>query len=420
MEQSAFQNHSLWETLAAVSRVLSEIDGLADVAVSSSLEEIRHLRAHSEALVETDQTFLIGQSAVDSLDSAWGQVNTSLNNYLQSPASHLQHLENAKGGYLDSVRSALTQFPRAEEAGAKKAASTRAASAYVEQVETARVLLDKQIEELRAEQERMTLVHAEDLERFRSSVQEAEEHLERLTTRIGEGESRLSTALTETNDAFIKAQTDRQDRFGKWLEQQEQELLEQAKPHLDSIIDADDKAEAALEKVESLRTSVVGMSNLAAGDILGDQYKKSARWDRIAGYVGYGVGILAGIAGVYLILFAFGNIETGLSWPQVALKLGMTAGIGGIATVAFRFGGHSLFRATAFKRQELELRAMTPFLQDVEGADDAKLAFVKQAFGRAWIAEQKSEDASQDSTAQADLVKLLQTAIEAFSKAGKV
>ena len=352
---------------------------------------------------------------MDALNNAWGQVYQGVVQYLQAPPSYLSYLETAKVAGADAVRAALRQFPKPDEAGARKAAATRAANAYIEQVTTARVLLLEQMSQLRADHANEVAEHVRQAEELTTQLEAAKADAEKLTKRIGDDETRLATSLTETSDAFLKAQSDRQERFGKWLEQQEESFTDLAKPHLDAILQASDDAEEALEEVIQLRTSVVGMANLASGDILGDQYKKSARWDRISGYIGYGIGILAGAAGVWVVLFAFGDARGTLEWPQVVLKLGLTAAVGGIAAVAFRFGGQALARATAFKRQELELRALTPFLQDVAGSDEAKLAFVKMAFGRAWMSEQRAEPAVEPAT-NADLLKLLQAAVETVGK----
>lgn len=415
MEKSAFEEHPVWHTVEVTAEQIAGVDALGDTEVSAGLEELRQLLAVSEAQREIDQLALLSASSMDALNNAWGQVYQGVVQYLQAPPSYLSYLETAKVAGADAVRAALRQFPKPDEAGARKAAATRAANAYIEQVTTARVLLLEQMSQLRADHANEVAEHVRQAEELTTQLEAAKADAEKLTKRIGDDETRLATSLTETSDAFLKAQSDRQERFGKWLEQQEESFTDLAKPHLDAILQASDDAEEALEEVIQLRTSVVGMANLASGDILGDQYKKSARWDRISGYIGYGIGILAGAAGVWVVLFAFGDARGTLEWPQVVLKLGLTAAVGGIAAVAFRFGGQALARATAFKRQELELRALTPFLQDVAGSDEAKLAFVKMAFGRAWMSEQRAEPAVEPAT-NADLLKLLQAAVETVGK----
>lgn len=418
MKKDQFAAHALWKTLSGVEANLTRIDELGDAIVSAELDDMRQLRAFFVAFSETDQLFLVRSQLLDELNSAWSQVDTSLQNYLQNPSGHRQHLDNALGSYLDGVRGLVHQVPRPEESGAKKAAATRAANAYLEQLEEARSLLSKQIEELRAERDRLTTKHQSEINEMNNLVADLKSQIGELGNQIESDKIRISSSLTESNEAFLKAQSDRQERFGRWLEEQEESFLDAARPHIDSIIEADDRAETALAQVEALRTSVVNMSNLATGDILGDEYKKSALWDRTAGYLGYGIGAIAGIAGVWILLYAFGDVQAGLDWPQVALKLGLTTGIGGVAAVAFRFGGQSLARATAFKRQELELRALTPFLDGVEGSDAAKLEFVRQAFGRAWSAESKSNE-TPEVPVNNELLKVLQSAIDAVSKTSK-
>lgn len=417
MKHEEFTAHPLWKMLRDVGSKISKIDELGDSEVSALLEELRLVRAYNESLGETDQTFLVTPQLLDELNNAWKQVSTGLNNYIQNPTGHRSHLDNARNGYLDQARNVLLRFPRPEESSAKKAASTRAATAYVKQIDEARHLLEVQIESLKKEREDLLSVHQKSVDELTTSIESLRSEAKALSSRISDDENRISTALTESNEAFNKSQTDRQERFSKWLEQQEDAFLEEARPQHENIMAASESASKALSEVEALRTSVVDMANLASGDILGDAYKKSARWDRIAGYIGYAVGVLAGAAGVLVVLHAFGEVEAGISWPLVALKLGLTTGIGGVAAVAFRFGGQALSRATAFKRQELELRALTPFLQGVTGADEAKLTFVRQAFGKAWSVESKNEKT--DDSDSPDLIKLVQTAVDLATKATK-
>lgn len=418
MKKDQFAAHALWETLDSVEANLIQIDELGDAVVSAELEDLRQLRAYFVAFSETDQVFLVRSQFLDEVNSAWAQVDTSLHNYIQNPSGHRQHLDNALNSHLDGVRATVHQMPRPEEYGAKKAAATRAANAYISQIEKARSRLSEQIAELRSERDQLITKHQTEIDEMTGLVSDLKNQIGDLGQQIESDKTRISSALTESNEAFNKAQSDRQERFGRWLEEQEESFLDAARPHIDSIVQADDQAEAALAQLEALRTSVVNMADLATGDILGDEYKKSAKWDRIAGYFGYGIGAIAGAVGVWILLHAFGGAQEGLEWPQVALKLGLTTGIGGVAAVAFRFGGQSLARATAFKRQELELRALTPFLHGVEGADAAKLEFVRQAFGRAWSAEAKSDHAS-EVISNNELLKVLQSAIDAVSKTSK-
>lgn len=417
MNRDQFYSHQLWDLLQEIEVKLSEIDALGDVEISSSLNDLRELRAFNVSLRETDQLFLVGAQLLDETLNAWKQVQTGLHNYIQNPQGHKQHLEYARTSYLEQVRNPLLLFPRPEESGAKKAASTRAANAYTEQVEAARGLLIDQIHLLREERDELLKTHQASVTELSAAIDSVGVEAKGLSSRIADDQNRISASLNEANEAFNKSQLDRQERFSKWLERQEESFLEEAQPQLENIMHESDRATAAFKEVEALRTSVVNMANLASGDILGDAYMKSARWDRIAGYLGYGLGMLAGAAGVWVVLNAFGSAQAGLSWPQVALKLGLTTGIGGIAAVAFRFGGQALARATSFKRQELELRALTPFLQDVEGSDEAKLDFVRQAFGQAWQTENRS--GKPHDAEMPNLVKLLQSAVDLAAKAPK-
>jgi hypothetical protein len=78
--------------------------------------------------------------------------------------------------------------------------------------------------------------------------------------------------------------------------------------------------------------------------------------------------------------------------------------------VAFQFGSHALTRANTNKRIELELRAIGPFLADVddeEAVKKAKIAFMGRMFGRAWDENRSAESgAPADSLTPAMIAKI--------------
>lgn len=74
-------------------------------------------------------------------------------------------------------------------------------------------------------------------------------------------------------------------------------------------------------------------------------------------------------------------------------------------------------RATSFKRQEFELRALQPSLHGVGKSDDAKVAFITRSFGHAWANGTSGTTATEDSSAQpTELIKLATTIAERIPK----
>ncbi|OJU39919.1 MAG: hypothetical protein BGN97_13925 [Microbacterium sp. 69-10] len=193
------------------------------------------------------------------------------------------------------------------------------------------------------------------------------------------------------------------------MQEQEAKFDQLAQPHLTTISEAAAMAEVDRDAVSALRATTEDLASIAGGDILAGQFQEHSAAERKAAYVAYAIGLAATIGGVIVLLFAFGHATDPLPWQILALKLSITAGIGGIATVAFRFGSKATQRATSFKRQELELRALGPFLANVDGAEAAKIAFAKRAFGHAWegTATTQSQAPEDVLSKVVDLVKVL-------------
>ena len=72
-------------------------------------------------------------------------------------------------------------------------------------------------------------------------------------------------------------------------------------------------------------------------------------------------------------------------WNWISLKIALAVALGGVAAVLIRRGQHSQTAARDYKRTELELRAIGPFLSDIRTqavAEKAKVDFLERTFGR--------------------------------------
>lgn len=419
MTPDEYSNHALWSEMERVSQLLPSIDELGDSDASHRLDEVRELVGQTNAFRETEEMALMSRAMLNEAQSAWASVSSYLTTYHDNPGPNANYLTSAID-QLDVARDAIARFPRPQTSSGIKGAVSRALNEHIELLEAGRAALAERLAQAQAAATQREAEHAEAVRVLTEQIDSLTRTLDTLDARVTKDEARLDSSLTTTNDSFNTAQSARETAFKDWLSTQETEFAKTVSPYLASISRSKEEAESTLEVIKELGTSVEDMSNLAAGDILGGEYGKSASADRLAAFVGYGVGGLAGIASIVIVLFAFGKIQDDLEWQQVVLKLGLTAAAGGLAAVAFRFGGQALRRATSFKRQELELRALQPFLHGVVASDSAKVAFITRSFGHAWTedarAVRESTDADSD-VKPVDLVKLATTIAERIPKA---
>lgn len=202
------------------------------------------------------------------------------------------------------------------------------------------------------------------------------------------------------------------------LEGQTSEFEDIAEPFVTSIKESDSEASQTLTRIKSLGSQTEIAAGLTNGDILSTKFAEYAKQERITSYWGFGAGIVAtclGIAWLTIVAITSFGVQEELSWPWLTLKVGLTLALGGLATVLFRYGQQSLQTSRSYKRIELELRAIGPFLSDISDgalADAAKIAFLKRTFGKAWEGNKRESNASQPDGAATG-----QTALESVTTA---
>lgn len=396
------EQHPLWIAMESAAQSLGGLDTPGDVSIRGAIDEMQSFLTTARALRTGIDADLAPIAALDTAHNQFSNVSSSLVNYSANPAQP-QYLTQAVA-YLENVRPHLAGLPRTIGSPAARGAVTRALHEFHDELEASRAQLAVQLEtSLDAAKAR-----EDALSENATSLHTA---LTELEARIGADESRLSDALTSNNETFNAGQTTREGTFKMWLRDQESTFAQLAEPHLSTIKSAATGAEADHDVVSSLRTSTVDMANLASGDILSGQFERHSKAERNASYFAYGLGLLATVAGVLVLLFAFGQVTQALPWQSLVLKLSITGGLGGLAAVGFRYGGKATQRATSFKRQELELRALGPFLAEVNGSEEAKIAFVKRAFGRAW-----DEGGVSTGTDSADVLSTLTDLVKALTR----
>lgn len=247
-----------------------------------------------------------------------------------------------------------------------------------------------------------------------AAVAGLKEQVEKLAAKITADETRLDTALTTNNEAFTAKQTEREDKFKAWLEEQALALRELACGDLEVIKTHRTNADTAFKEVDRLRDDTKTVAGLAAGDQVARGYKRYSLRQWIAGLAAYVVGFGALAAGVVLVVMTIQDVEPAddISWQFALLKLGLTASAVFAAVIAFRLGSHLLAEAGTAKRFELELKALGPLFphDDEEKTLQAvKKDLVERSFGQGWNTGERSKDVMNE--------KFIERLVEAVARA---
>ncbi|GAA2812029.1 hypothetical protein [Kribbella solani] len=414
MDETAFKALEIWVALGQAEELVAEATerSAGGEPAAGALRHVRYiisvLKAHQDAsdtIPYSSQTFAAVQSAFNAMMGEIRNYNANAN---------VGHLQNA-ANYVDGIQNAIGALPPVP----KSSQATQAARTFLEY----RELVDRSIVDLTTkiseEREKAVELHASDSEQAKAlsdSLATLAIEVESLRTKISTDETRLDIALTQNNDAFTTKQTEREERYEKWLSDQSKALLSSAKPTMDKLQEIQGDADKQLDAVKVLRDDVEKVSGKAAAAVLARDYGSYATREWISGVLAYFLGfVLLVVVAVYLVR-TVGRIDMNAkpSWQFVALKLGLTLTAATAAGVAFQFGSHALSRSNMNKRVELELRAVGPFLADVddpEAVKAAKLAFMERMFGRAWEANgsapqiKESKSGAPDSTLIAKIVE---------------
>lgn len=387
MDQETFTDHSVWSLVDQIEGTLLDVTSNAPDDTELGVGKLRYLvgyvRSHrtadagpySPAMLAGAQTHLQG-------------VHTSLTNYMSG--WNANYLHQAATDHGDSVLTVLGTWPTLPAKGGAAAAALRHFEEYRKLAEASIEALRQQLRDLADEQrkhEQTTLTTEQELAARLAALQQ---RVEQQDSRIGTDEARLDTALTTTNQAFTDGQTKREERFSDWLSKKGGELTESAQPYLDQLQQVTSDGDQVYRALEELRDSTERVAGQATAAVLARNHGAYALREWIAGIVANVLGFIALGAGALIITSAVAGIgaNEAVSWQFVALKLGLTGTIVAAAAVAIRLGRQFLSRAAAAKRVELELRAIGPFLADIDEepseVQKAKLAFLGKTFGQSW------------------------------------
>lgn len=371
METSAFESHAAWASSDALKAALDDAVERGDAAVVPQIERLRYLASAVNSHKETPDAAPYSQASLDAVNASLSNVVQEVRNYVSNGNSgHLTNAEKHEDGALQQLGS----WP---QAGLRGGAATQAAKVFKEYREGA----EDAIQALAASNAELRETETA----LRQKLSDIQGQLDALSAKITQDETRLDASLTSHSEAFTSKQTEREERFKEFLEEQGAALDAMAEKDLASIEKKAEQANASLAAIDALRHSTEKVAGLATADILSGEFAKhsKARW--WSGIVFSIVGFLALAGGVALLVLTLRGLspDESMTWQFAAMKLGATATIVGASAVAFRLGARFIAESSTSKRMELELRAIGPFFADVDDPAvvvDVKRAWVERAF----------------------------------------
>lgn len=379
MQQAEFDQHAIWPLVDRFQSLMADVDADAPATHSEAVSQLRYLAAELASHKSPSSTMPYSAVTLTNTQSQLTNVVNELANFASN--KNPGHLANA-GNHAQQVLHILGLWPSQSLRGGAAAQANRVFTEYREAAEAALKALRETNEELRAQ----LAGHKAEAE---SALTGLKSEISTLTTKITQDEARLDTALTTTNDAFTAKQTEREEKFNAFVEQQGERLQGLAAEHLRALEDFVVKSRAAYQEVDGLREGTEKVAGLASADILAGKFKEYSdqqwKWGVGANALGF-VALALGLGVIVWTLHSIGATET-VSWQYTTLKLGVTITIVAASAVAFRLGGLFLSRSSSSKQMELELRAIGPFFADIEDQDaltSAKKAFVERSFGHGW------------------------------------
>lgn len=385
MEASEFENHPVWGKPGQMRALLEELETTPEFPATVAFARLRWIAMQLEKYRAIDPGFFVADQ-LRVADEHWQNVLNCLINCRQNPTGGY---EGAAVSHAEAWLQVAGSWHRPQ---ASSSALARQAKQEYENVVSSYQAVNQNLFDLLAQERSASQQQASTLENkitaLEKLVSAAQQSLGELETTIKADKRVLEDAVTNHDEIFRTAQNERATAFNDWLKKQRQDFADLAKPHVDTLDVTATEGVEVLERIRSLGDQTDAAAGKTTGHILAEEFKNSSAEERTSGNRSFWAGVIVALIGVGWLVFVavatFGD-RTDFNWNWIALKISLTLALGGVATVLIRRGQHSQATARDYKRTELELRAIGPFLSDIETrtvAEEAKVDFLKRTFGR--------------------------------------
>lgn len=399
-----FKEHELWQLLEEINETVNNLPSISyqDDEDRHSVRERLPLYLSAVEQHKNNAAGYYSAQLLDDMYDLWKNIKTRVNQLEYSPSQ-----AHSIATDLDTITGSLATWP------AVFALKGFAAKNAIEAFEQAQVKWAERIEKLEQQLEAKEQELTDKEAQHQQQRQEIDIEIEGLYSRLEKNEELINTQnekiadqATRHSELFEASQEERRQSYKKWLETQNSEIDEEAGAILTELGEKLSEGNEQLNEIKNLHESVEKAAHGATAVILARDYNTASKRDYWAGmfFMALGIALLV-IAGIVLYS-SFSRItpDTNITWQWTALKVSATLLITAGATFAFKFSQSFLTSSSRFKRSDLELRAINPFLANIgqkELADRTKIDFINRSFGQPDITTTDSKGKTTDTSSEA-------------------
>jgi hypothetical protein len=381
LDTASFRDHGLWQQLVSLGDQLKDTPTprQGDQAVADRLRMVA-----SHVLAATSG--LYSPRMLDTAYSHWNQIRNALQNHSSNPSgSYLDQADQC----ADQLLSTVASWPAVSPRGGAATIVQEAFDAYLASVKAQTESNRVEVEALNAQLEDQTEAHANSLIAITAQREALEERLIRLSEQVQAQTTAASALSAELTGSFNTSQLERQTAFEEELKALEKKSKARVDSELEGIGNARANAESMFRELEGLRDKTESVASEAVSARLARSYGSYANREFWSAVIAFTLGWVTLATGAFLTYHAVSEIgpNESVSWQWASLKLGLTSSAVILAGASFTLAKRFLANSAVNKRVELEIRAIVPFLKDIEAPDLAraiKAKFADRTFGHAW------------------------------------
>lgn len=392
MLRSDYDGHPLWETLRGIDTSINTIleDHFPDDLPSIERIWVQEEYVRSFDAVASTRVAFFHSQMLDAVNTVWQQVASSLDQRIASGTGGTNFVVQA----ADQSETGLLQmaaWPRAYGRGGEVKQMNTLFEELLEAQRTSIEALKSAHADLRSEVTAIADTIETKRDEAATALDAAKSEAAQLASQIEAQSSTVTTAVEESQAAVRDLSRVNSKAYDEWVKEREAAFTEDFAGLRKAITDQLAASGKEYDELLAAKAKYTKLVSAIAADEVAAEFRKEARWGRVAGIALYALGflLLAGAA-VPLILLIVENAKDdsgGINWTPIVIRLAVGVLAGSAATVAIRLGGRLINSANGAKRMELELRAIGPFLANVEKADkvdDARIELVNKAFGKTY------------------------------------
>jgi|GEM_PF-6857057 len=379
MTPEEFDSHPVWASMNSTLEALNAVNIQNEPDASFAKRAI--FIANYILQFRNDFSELYTQSGMDVVHNTWGNVTANVQNYINN--TQLAFLQNAKA-YAESCLDLVATWPAKSNTGSDPEKVTAGYRNLVDGLEKDQKRVRALITSLELELNALIQRESQGATDFRSNLDELGRKLVTFETSLQLMKADIEGTQKDFSKDFEQSQKVNENTFTAWLLEEQKVFEVKAQPYVDEIAKIFETAKGVLAKIDKTGEMTEKVSVVTTSEILSTNYEGTAKSDRKTALTLYAIGTCIFVLGFLIIVFAFGRLKTTtLDWPVVTLKLALVSILIAATSVPIRLGSRFMSQFTHFKRTELELRAITPFLADIQNLeyrDEIKKNFIEKTF----------------------------------------